>query len=322
MKSIHIIYIVTIGVLSMLSISCSKDGNDGENGGDWPSLPGYIYHQYTTEVQRVDMRTGEESHFFQYSAYGTAGWSMSPDGTLRLVSHRDAGVYDRNRFTVVSGADGRIIKEFDYVPLRGNSTANVGKISYDNSLILVEPDGDNGIVITDMDGNFKYGMDGIGELGDFSRGDRVYWLPGNSILILFNGRRLLRSDPPYTGLNLIKEMNYENWGNVRVRPDGKKISFYIDKHLYMMDIDGENLVQVTESAEDVAFGEFSPDGNYLLVAADYFHAPASGGSHWFLKIIPADGKKYNLDSDPQVIPLIPNGSSRIVRANGVTAWRP
>ena len=90
----------------------------------------------------------------------------------------------------------------------------------------------------------------------------------------------------------------------------------------MMDIDGNNFVQVTNGNQDEAFAEFSPDDKYLLVGADYFHAPVSQNSHWYLKIIPADGKTYNMESSPEVSEVIPQGSSNVVRANGVTIWRP
>lgn len=313
------IFPTLVGLFSLFLMGCSKD--NGDNGGaEMGSFPGHIYHQYTSDVMKLDMRTGEESAFFSYNAYGTVGWGLSRDGKLRIVSTREAGTYDRNHFTVVNTADETIAKEFDYVPRYGNSTSNLGKISFDNSLIMVTPDRDNGIVILDMDGNVKYEMSGIGN-ESFTSEDDAVWLPNNSILVRFKDRLILRSDPPYTSLSLVKEMNYENWGNIRISNNGQRMSFYINKHIYMMDINGENLVQVTESNADEAFAEFSPDDKYLLIAADYVHLPASSNSHWFLKIIPADGKTYNLDSSPEVISVIPKGSSSIVRANKVTAWR-
>lgn len=301
-------------------MSCSKNDN-GPQGNLGKRLTGSILHQYTTEVKKIDASTSNESTLFSYKAGSTAGWDISHDGSLRLMSLREAGVYDRNRFKIIRVSDEVVLKEFDYIPRFGNYTNNRGELSFDNSLILVNPDHDNGIVIIDTDGTVKYRLDNINDK-QLTRDDKAVWLPDNSILICFDGRFLLRGKAPFTNLTLVKEMNYENWGNLRVSNDGKKVSMVINDHIYIMDIDGSNLIQVTESDGSEVFGEFSPDNKYLLVGADYFHAPVSSNSHWFLKIVPADGKKYNLNSSPEVIPVIPNGQKKIVKANEVTYWRP
>ena len=316
MKRSYFVYFIPVSLISILFLSCSKD-NGGSEGK--LSLTGHIYHQYTSDVMKIDMRTGSETNFFSYNAYSTVGWDLSRDGKLRIVSTREPGTYDRNLFTIVNTTNDQIINSFEYVPRNGNSTRNIGKISFDNSMIMVAPDAENGITIMDMDGGIKYEMTGIGD-EPFPTGDNAYWLPDNNILVRFQNK-LLRSAPPYNNLTLVKEMNYEKWGNVRISNNGKKISMYINKHIFLLDVNGSNLVQVTDSNGDEAFGEFSPDDKFLLVGSDYFHAPASGNSHWFLKVIPADGKKYYMDSSPEVISVIPTGKTSIVRANGTTVWR-
>lgn len=309
--------------IPLMLLSCSQsDVEGGDNPPGKIKLPGTIYHQYTSEVLKIDMQSWQETVAFSYNAYSTVNWRLSPDGTIRIMSTREPGMYDRNRFTLLNTSNEAIIKEIDYIPTYGNSTTNYGKLSYDNTLIAIEPDNDNGIVILDHGRDIKYEMFGVNEQS-FGWSDEVVWLPDNSILFTFRKEVLLRSAHPYTTITPVREMNYENWGNIRVRPDGKKITFYINRHVFMMDIDGQNLVQVTDSKEsEEIFGEFSPDGRYLLIGADYFHAPASSGSFWLPKIIPADGKKYDMDNDPAVIPLIPVGDNSISRANRVTLWRP
>lgn len=319
MKRMYLIFrAAALGIAMCTLAGCAKDGADPA---DKPTLPGKIFHQYTTQVMEVDAGSWVEKNAFSYNAYSTVGWTMSRDGKYRLMSSREPGTYDRNRFRIVNTATEQIEKEFDYVPRFGNYTNNVGHISFDNTRILISPDWDNGIVILDMDGNVLHELTGIGA-DDFTTDDEAYWLPNNSLLVRFKDKYLLRSDPPYTDLQLVKELNYEQWGGVRVSNSGQKITLYINKHIHMMDINGENFVQVTEGSQDEAFAEFSPDDKYLLIAADYLHAPVSRNSQWYLKIIPADGKAYDMENSSIVIDVIPQGSSSVVRANGVTVWRP
>lgn len=297
--------------------ACSKGSEEGDRPGN---LSGSIIYEYATEVKKINLNSWSESTFFSYSAYSTVGWDLSKDGKLRLISERPPGVYDKNKFIVVNVADGTIIKEFMYNPLVGNSTSNSGEISFDNSLILINPDYENGFVIVDMNGEVKFRMDGINgkKLG---LGDRARWLPGNSILVSFDGKYLLKADPPYTNLTLVKEMNYEKWGNVKVSMDGQRVSMYIGDHIHTMNIDGSNLTQVTESGSTEIFAEFSPDGKHLLVGCDYIHAPISSQSSWKLKVIPADGLLHNLDNGDNVIPIVPSQSSERTKASGKCLWR-
>ncbi|QEC51896.1 hypothetical protein EDD80_11565 [Anseongella ginsenosidimutans] len=300
-------------------LSCSKD--DDEPGANvLGTLKGQIIYEYTSDVKIIDLASGKESDFFGYNAYSTIGWDLSKDGKLRLISEREPGEYVKTRFMLVSPDDGRIKKEFNYTPPSGNAQKS-GVLSYDNSLILLNPDFDNGIVIMDTNGEIKYQLDGINDQ-ELTLGDRAYWLPGNSILIVFDEKYILRSDPPYTSLTLVKEMEYEQWGNIRVSMDGKKLSLYVGNHIYLMDIDGNNLVQVTESDARENMAEFSPDGRHLLVGCDYIHAPNAGLSKWDLKIIPADGKKYHLDNSPEIIPVVPVNTGMLVTAGGPVFWRP
>ncbi|VTP87368.1 TolB family protein [Sphingobacterium daejeonense] len=114
-------------------------------------------------------------------------------------------------------------------------------------------------------------------------------------------------------------------GRITVNAAGTKIALSANNHIYMMDIDGNNFVQVTESNDREVLPEFSPDGNYLLVGTDYT-TTSSLSAIWRLKIIPADGNKYNVDpiteNSPGVIPVIAHGDEVIQTAsNRGMLWR-
>lgn len=304
----------------ILFISCSKD-NDNEITPAPNALAGHIIYEYTSDVKIIDLSKFTEDIFFTFNAYSTNSWELSKDGKLRLISERVSGTLRETKFRLVNVADGTIIKEFIYVPLVGTNQKYAGKLSYDDSLILLNPDFDNGLVIMDTNGEVKHRLDGINDEA-LTLGDYAYWLPGNSILIAFKDKYLLRSDPPYTTLSLVKEMNYEQWGSLSVSMDGQKISLRIGNHMYLMNVDGSNLTQVTESSGTENLAEFSPDDRHLLIGANYVHAPNSGLTNWRLKIIPADGKLYNMDESPEVIPVVLANDDSPVKAGGPTFWRP
>jgi hypothetical protein len=316
MKTKAIVFFWTI----ISFMSCSKDSDDGITPAP-NSLQGKIIYEYTHDVKMIDLSNMNESIFFSYNAYSTKGWDLSVDGKLRLISEREPGTVRGVTFKLVNVADGSIRKEFEYLPPVGTNQNYSGKLSHDASLILIDPDFDNGIVIIDTNGEIKYHLEGINDEA-LTLGDNAYWLPDNSILIEFKDKYILRSSPPYTTLSLVKEMNYEQWGNLRTSVDGQKISLFIDKHIHLMNVDGSGLIQVTESSGTENLAEFSPDGRQLLVGTEYVHAPYSSRSNWKLKIIPADGKLYNIDESPEVIPVIPANSDSPAQAGGPTFWRP
>src|SRR5690606_3286351 len=149
----------------------------------------------------------------------TVGWSLSRDGEDRLMSTRAPGTHAGNRFRIINTPNRQVAREFDIVPRVANYPNTVGHISFDNTRILVNRDRDNGIVILDMEGNVLHELTGIGD-DDFTMDEEAYWLPNNSLLVRFQDKYLLRSDPPYSDLRLVKELNYEKWGGVRVSNSG------------------------------------------------------------------------------------------------------
>lgn len=103
--------------------------------------------------------------------------------------------------------------------------------------------------------------------------------------------------------------------NVTVSPNGQKVAFRKDKHLWLCNIDGSGLRQITtsetsssKSYDGESYPTFSPDSQYIV-----FQSTSTRGAGWsdtgtggtgvgvvgsafgYLAIIPANGKLYNLD---------------------------
>ncbi len=312
--------------LFLLLSSCSKDnapGPDGNNGTPLPvDLEGTLLYDWVDEgILAVDVKTGQKSVFITDDVRGN-GVDVSRDGKLRLTSGDIQGNYDASLYTLSNTADGSIVSQFTFYPPNGGSKYNYGKLSPDNALIVIPPTFKEGIIVLDIEGKPVVHIEAINN-EPFDQNDAVEWLPGNALLFT-HGKHILKASPPYTQATLVKEMNYESWGSIHPSQDGQRLTVRIDKHIYMMDIDGGNLTQVTESNFTENAGVFSPNGKYLLVGSDY-RRTGPFGSIWNLKIIPADGKLYNVDpiapNSEGVIPVIPVGEDKIEACDGIMLWR-
>jgi len=147
-------------------------------------------------------------------------------------------------------------------------------------------------------------------------------MPDNTLLIVHK-QFLLKSNTDFTQVSLIKEFDFQDWGTPAVSRDGKKITFAASNHIWLMNADGTDLKQVTKSSAFETSPQFSPDGKYLLIGTD-FHVTGPFGSIFYLKVIPADGRQYQLDDGAEsegVIPLILNGKSQVEAGDGRIVWR-
>lgn len=322
MKKTHLLLIV--GYLMLLT-ACSKD-NNGPDGGDngYPSaLTGTIYYDWATEgILKVSLSDGVGSTFIPDKSK-LNNFDISRDGRYKLtvVNEQTLGKYPI-RFTLSDITNGSIVEEFVYHSPGLNGYCK-GFLSPDNShIVVLSNDKADGITILKRNGEF------VGRIHDINGqelgfNDQRLWLPGNALLIIHNNY-IIRLAPPYTSGTLLKEMNYDDWGDLAVNHAGNQLAVRIANHVYTMDMDGSNLKQVTTSNFKESVPEFSPDGKYLLVGTEYRQTGPFGWM-WSLKIIPNDGTAYNVDpiapNTPGVIPVILKGKEKIETAGGQMIWR-
>src|SRR3546814_425439 len=207
--------VIAIGLAAFFSAwSCGKDDNgpSGNNGGANGNLAGKLIYSFTGSVYQLDLKTNQQSIYFTFNTYGFNNWDMSWDEQFRLTSEREGGVFDVAKITLVRNADGAIVDEFDYDSPYGTDTDIMALLSPDNEKVVYEPTFDNGIVITDLDGNVLSHLEGVNVGTDpvsFGISDEVLWLPDNRILFTVDGRYIAKSAPPYTSLSLVKDMRSE-----------------------------------------------------------------------------------------------------------------
>ncbi|WP_420152263.1 hypothetical protein [Siphonobacter sp.] len=302
--------------------SCSKDNAGGSS--PYPSLlKGTIYYDWATEgILKMSLPGGTGGSFIPDDSK-LNNFDISRDGKWKLtaVNASTFGQYEV-RFTISDMNSGKIVEEFIYNSPAGNSYCK-GYLSPDNSLILVTSnDFQDGITILKRNGEF------VARIVDIN-GERLgmnesrLWLPGNNV-IFTHGKYIIKMAPPFNSGTLVKEMSYQDWGKLTVNQAGTQFALNIGNHIYTMDINGNDLKQVTVSNFKESVPEFSPDGKHLLIGTNY-RSTGTLGYLWDLKIIPNDGKQYNVDADANnsrgVIPVIWRGKDKIESAGGQMIWR-
>lgn len=319
----------SLGIVILISFcffSCSKKGDHlaqpGGGGNGYGFTGNIIFNWATDGILKINLATGKGSTVLPENT-GRYGWDISMDGSLLLQS-TDApssvnNWEEANLYTLSKLSDGTIVSQFVYYPANGDLTN--GYLSADKSMIAVQPTFDDGIVILDINGKQLHDLTGFAGQ-TFGHDTQIAWMPDNSLLFTI-GESIYRTNTDFTKATLIKTLNFTSWGDMSVSADGKKIAFDGGNHIWMMNSDGSNLVQVTTSDNVEKTSAFSPDGKYLLIGTDW-HQTGSFGSIWYLAIIPADGQTYNVNkgADKRVIFIKDSeGADGGQACDGYMEWR-
>jgi hypothetical protein len=314
--------------LVLLFTACSKSkGGDDDNGatpgngtdggtGTGQLGAGVVYYDWATEgISKVDLKTGVKSLAMPNNT-SRSGFDVSRDNTLILESKDHPDDYDAELYTITNVKDNTIVSKFK--KLSGYANSTYPTLSFDKTLILVPPTYDDGIMILDTKGNILFNLTSY--QGEKLEGS-AEWMPDNTF-IFTHGSGIYRTNKEFTKATLIKTINFDVWSDIAVSPDGTKIALRGGNHLWMMNADGSNLTQITESNNIEVSPVFSPDSKYLLIGYD-FTRTSQWGRYWYMAIIPADFQKYNLEkgADKRVIPFIPKGATRAEPSDGSMIWR-
>lgn len=325
MKVIKLQYcLVLLGLF--IFTACKKDNNgpndpnnpDNPNNPNNPGqqFPGEIIYDWATEgLLKINLQSHVKSTVLPDDTRRN-GVDISQDGKRMIVSSDAPDNYDANLYTFKNVSDGAIISQFEYYPTDGGYT--IPNLSYDETLIAINPTYDDGIVILNMKGQVLHHLASF--QGKKIEGS-IAWMPDNTILFKMD-KTLYRTNAAFTQANAVKTLNYDSWGGFAPSPDGTKIALTIGNHAWMMNADGTNLVQVTTSDFEEAYPTFSPDSKYLLLGREY-QTTGPFGHIWYMVIIPADGKQYNVNegADDRVIPVIEKGENRAAACGGLMLWR-
>jgi len=324
-KQFHLV--LTTLLLMVLSGACKKSDTPapGGNNNNYNYGTGAVFIKQGTEgISRFDMSTGVLSGVIPN--WQSAGWDISWDGT-KGVKQVDKTTYD-TRYVIFNTSNGSTIKEIFYEP--NDNHGGLPYISPDGALLALRPGFDDGLVILNMEGKVLRNIEGYGSTHEFKYLDPISWEPGGTILFKKDGG-LWRTSADFNRATKVRDIPFDDWkGDASASADGKKIAMSLGGHIWLMNADGSDFHQVTESTFSEVAPCFSPDSRYIAMKANP-RAPGDGdvgGNAYHLCIIPADGKVHKPypGEDKQVIHPVVKGATPDSRGLGITVvgdfvWR-
>jgi len=313
--------LICLAILCSLA-ACSKSNTDTGNGGGARLGSGSIYYDWSEGAglaitYKLDLNTGVRSKALAYNADRHA-WDISRDGNTMIQSVADPDDYDGEIYRFIKMSNGQTIAEFKK---KGTELSSFTEplFSPDMTKIAVPPTFDRGLLILDMNGKL---LNEIVTIGGRKIKGHISWMPDNSIICTVDNT-VYRLNNTYTYGDVVARLPFSDWNHVTASNDGSHIAFAGGKHIWLMNADGSNMVQVTTSNKEEGYPVFSPDGKYLLIGTEYY-GEGNALQHWELTIIPADGQQYNVEdgADKRVVQIkLQDSNSEQENCNDIMEWR-
>lgn len=326
MISSHNLYIVFFMALISPLISCSSSDSNGKSVEfqDSSSLKGTLYWSFAGEVGYYDLKNGKFKEKIMEIGASTSidDFDVSWDRKqlLLMVRHNynDQEIVIRDfeenlDYEKVKSGNNQEIEVYWAEP-----TSPKGRISPSNKFVATAADfvDDFGIGMVDIAKKeliSEWTVPGV----NFKNYDLPVWTQNNAVYFRIGSTLYSASESDYfSNISEIATLE-EGIKDLTVSPQGDKMAYVKDKHIWLSDINGGNAVQITDSKtidEIKSDGDrrpvFSPDGKYLAFVGDakrgyplvdrWFdgsEVSAIGSGSGFLTIVPADGKLYDLEDE-------------------------
>ena len=333
-----LIFSVLVATVVCIS-SCSKEG---DGGGSSNGLPGTLYVDFATDgIQSYNFSNGKLSKVIKtMNGAGITGCDITYGSSEIAISvgivPLSVGVVQDTQTFLLRPWDGKNA-QFSYkeVPQTGNifsfTWTHPTKEFYKESIIRISPN--KKYIAVDSNDSEKRGVllfnTQTGKLiANFTNGTRndlsyqstPVWTESNEMYSAIKGVLYRWKESYGDRVEKVLTLNEGRGASgVTVNPQGTRVAFRYNKHLWVQNIDGSDLHQVTTSEiKDFKYeGEyhpvFSPDGKYIaLVGAptvgrgwtdydplqpSYGGVHVTGGSYGYVFVIPNDGKLYDLEND-------------------------
>ena len=300
--------------------SVTPDPNQTENPtGPWS---GKLIHDWSSSIREYDFATKADPELFD----GRMPYRMPNGSTLHI-----GGVFERLEMTNANGVQKTVIYDAKettaiYSPQLspdGTRIAFTHRKVFTPSQYPVT----RGTVIIDLQGNYVAGIPDVynatwlpdGRLvaaGDFSSDGYAPSTPAANAglyiaTITGNTATLTNINPTLSNPTPL---------HPAASPDGKRVAFIINKHVWTMNIDGSNLKQLTASDNDneESFPTWSPDGKYIAV---WSYKTFELSFYTAIAIVPSESAQpIVLKNDADIWPRDQQGY-RLSGGRGNISWR-
>jgi hypothetical protein len=303
--------------VALALVSCGGGGGGGtadsnSNAGQANPLTGTMYYVFAGKLNKFDVATSKNTEIATNSPEFRRGtFDVSRDGKEMLIftelpKTTDAWLYNINFSLVDSNNLTQVNNQFS---VRDDSSGGWAKLSPDKSRVAAKwanpiPRGNRPI-------QSIYAWERTGKLITYydrdSAGNEIRemaWLPDGNLLLISDLGILKTTDTGLLNAKVLFKPNLPSWGSIAVSPDGTRLALKSGGHIYTVNMDGSNLVQVTSSDnKDYENNpQWSPDGKYIAFTANLFvyttgGVVQGGGTIPQLLAVPADNKTYQLSKE-------------------------
>lgn len=326
--------VALLALLFLLCASCKKN-ESGLGNPQIKQLPGTLYWVFAGNAGYHDFKKNEQNRDFMSLGPGSykffEGFDISWDNKNIMLTvlpkdhvwnHTDKRLVIRERSKIKRRPswdeidDGQNIA--DFVIQWDGIGVTTGHLSPDGNYIAIDAQSFADLPILIVSVREKKAISGFQVSGvNLSAHGTPVWTSANEVYFRI-GNFVHKSSPKdnYQSAPSIFKLP-AGATSLTVNPQGTKLAFRHESHIWICNTDGSNLVQVTTSEAITASemnGEFnptfSPDGKYLAFLtrtgkgwlhkdwwpSGEFVVVPQGGKYGYIMIIPADGKLYGEDN--------------------------